>query len=44
MWFFFNDVPMEEMFEDYPNLEIKSNKIPKNEEEWMEMNFQKLES
>jgi len=24
---------MEEMFEDYPNLEIKSNKIPKNEEE-----------
>jgi hypothetical protein len=30
---FFNDVPMEEMFENYPSLETKNNRIPENEEE-----------
>jgi hypothetical protein len=29
---FLNDVLMEEMFEDYPSLETKSNRVLKNEE------------
>jgi hypothetical protein len=31
--FFLNDVLMEEMFEDYPSLETKSNRVLENEEE-----------
>ncbi len=30
---FLNDVLMEEMFEDYPSLETKSNRVLENEEE-----------
>ncbi len=34
-----NDVPVKKLFENYPNLEIKSNKVIENSEESMKMNF-----
>ncbi len=36
---FFNDVPMEEMFENYPGLELESNKVYQNKKEKMKMNL-----
>jgi len=36
------ELTMEERFEDYPSLQIKTNKIPKNEVENLVLSLQKL--
>ncbi len=36
------ELTMEERFEDYPSLQIKTNKIPKNEVENLDFSLQKL--
>ncbi len=39
MWIFFNDVHMEKMFENYPNLKTKNNKVLENEKKRKKKNL-----